>query len=153
MPVYLVQHGKALAKDIDPDQGLSEEGARQVKAVADIALLRGLAVARIEHSPKTRARSTAEILASVLKPREGAHQREGLKPMDDVEALASGLNSASGLMLVGHLPFLEKLASLLITGSSDAKTIKFQNGGIVCLDKEVGKDRWHIKWAITPDLT
>ena len=56
------------------------------------------------------------------------------------------------LMLVGHLPFMERLTSHLITGSSENLVFKFQNGGIVCLDQDPGTDTWFIKWALMPNI-
>jgi phosphohistidine phosphatase len=54
-------------------------------------------------------------------------------------------------MIVGHLPFLSKLASLLLTGSESSETVAFKQGGIVCL-KCKDKNLWQIDWMITPEL-
>ena len=37
MALYLVQHGKSLPKDVDLDQGLSQEGFSEVERIADVA--------------------------------------------------------------------------------------------------------------------
>ncbi len=37
MAIYLVQHGKSLSKDIDPEKGLSEEGISEVQRIAEVA--------------------------------------------------------------------------------------------------------------------
>jgi phosphohistidine phosphatase len=55
-------------------------------------------------------------------------------------------------MLVGHLPFMERLTSYLITGSIDKPVLKFQNGGIVCLDKDVDSGFWIIRWTLMPKI-
>jgi len=55
-------------------------------------------------------------------------------------------------MLVGHLPFMERLVSCLITGSPDKSIIKFQTGGIVCLDQIEKNGSWYIKWALMPKM-
>ncbi|MCK4450112.1 MAG: hypothetical protein KAX26_05930 [Anaerolineae bacterium] len=44
-------------------------------------------------------------------------------------------------VLVGHLPFLDRLASLLVTGDADHSIVRFQMGGIVCLVREVSQER------------
>jgi phosphohistidine phosphatase len=54
------------------------------------------------------------------------------------------------IMLVGHLPFMERLTSFLITGSIDKPVLKFQNGGIVCMDRDPDNQYWFIKWALMP---
>ena len=56
-------------------------------------------------------------------------------------------------MLIGHLPFMEKLAAYLLTGFNENLTVKFQNGGLVCLDKETDSDSWFLKWMLVPNLT
>lgn len=152
MALYLVQHGKSLPKEIDPDQGLSEEGAADVRRIGDVAAGYKIHVARILHSVKTRARQTAEILASAVKPEAGVAEATGLKPMDDVIAFSETLDPGADTMLVGHLPFMAGLTSWLITGDIEKPVFKFQNGGIVCLDKDGDTQSWVIKWALMPDI-
>ena len=53
-------------------------------------------------------------------------------------------------MVVGHLPFLERLTSFLITGQQSPFVFKLQNGGILCLDQMEGSDSPAIKWALMP---
>jgi phosphohistidine phosphatase len=151
MALYLVQHGKCLPKEIDPDQGLSPEGSADTEHTARWALDLGLKVGRILHSGKTRARQTAEILAAALRPAEGVKEASGLNPLDDVVPWNS-LNPGAGLMLVGHLPFMERLAALLVTGSQEKPVIRFQNSGIVCLDRDEGSVNWVVRWALVPKL-
>jgi phosphohistidine phosphatase len=148
--LFLVQHGKSLSKDIDPDQNLSKEGILEVERIANAAKRYGIRVSRIEHSGKIRAQQTADIFASALNPKYGVLERSGLKPLDDVMALANEINSKDNLMLVGHLPFMERLTSYLITGSTDKPVFKFQNGGILCMDQDMDAHTWVIKWALMP---
>ncbi|MFO8057873.1 MAG: phosphohistidine phosphatase SixA [bacterium] len=152
MPLYLVQHGRQIPKDQDPEQHLSEDGKRDVEAVGQEARDKGLEVSRILHSSKVRAQETAEALASILNPPEGTAQKEGIQALDDVKAIAPELDPNENLMLVGHLPFMEKLASYLITGDESSLAVKFQNGGIVCLDKQEDADNWHVRWELVPRL-
>ena len=77
---------------------------------------------------------------------------EGLKPLDDVEAVAPRIGEDPDIMLVGHLPFMERMASYLITGSIEKRVFKFQNGGIVCLDRETETADWFIRWALMPNV-
>ena len=152
MALFLVQHGKSLPKDVDPDQGLSKEGISQVERIAGTAKNYGVSVSRIQHSGKMRARQTAEIFASALTPGQAVEEQIGLNPLDDVIAVAGALSSDNNLMLVGHLPFMEKLTAYLVTGSTDSLVFKFQNGGILCLAQEPGATSWFIKWALMPRI-
>jgi len=152
MTLLLVQHGRCLSKDQDPEQSLTGEGIAEVERIADVAKNYGVTVSAIEHSLKKRARQTAGIFAAALGPPGGVEEKTGLKPMDDPRAVADRMCTADDVMLVGHLPFMERLTSLLITGSADKIVFKFQNGGIVCLDQDQGGDTWFIKWALMPEI-
>ncbi len=153
MALLLVQHGKSLPKDKDPAKGLSEEGISEVEHIAGIAKKYGVNVSRIMHSGKKRALQTAEIFASALKPDEGIREIEGINPLDDVAAFADKIKISDNLMFVGHLPFMQRLTSYLITGSIEKPVFKFQNGGILCMDKNPeAAQAWFIKWALMPHL-
>ena len=152
MALYLIQHGKSLPKDQDPDQGLSAEGIAETERMAKLAKDYDIAVTQIRHSLKTRARQTAEIFAVALNPKQGTQEVSGIKPLDDVDAYAANIDPAEDIMLVGHLPFMERMTAYLITGSIDKPVFKFQNSGIVCLDKDPESEAWVIKWALMPNI-
>jgi phosphohistidine phosphatase len=152
MPLYLVQHGKSLAKEVDPEQGLSEAGFADTRNIARVAAGYNVAVKRIHHSVKARARQTAEIFAEALDPAEGVHQIDGIKPMDDVIAMAPGLNPEDALMMVGHLPFMARLTAYLVTGRTEPSVFRFQNSGIVCLDRQPDETNWQIVWTLMPHI-
>ena len=152
MTLYLVQHGQSLPKDVDPDQDLSEKGVAETEHIAGVAKNYQIKVGQIMHSVKTRARKTADIFASALNPSAGINEVEGLKPMDDVVAFAASISSGTNTMLVGHLPFMERMTSYLVTGSIDKPVFKFQNSGIVCLDQDPETKSWVITWALMPKI-
>ncbi len=152
MKVYLVQHAKALPEEIDPDRALSKEGHDDAERMAGWAASVGLEVQQIRHSGKTRAEQTANTLAQGLTAPGGVVKFAGLGPVDDVEPIAAELTIAQQpLMLVGHLPFMERMASHLLIGDAEKKLVDFQNAGIVCLEKKED-DVWRLAWAVTPDL-
>ena len=151
MPLLLVQHGKNLSKEIDPEKGLSPEGREDVERISGMLRGYGVSVASIWHSGLKRARQTAEIFAASLGNDLEPLGKDGLAPLDDVTAL--NLNPDENLMIIGHLPFMEKLASYLVTGSPDRPpVVKFQNGGIVALDKNDETGSWFIKWTLFPNI-
>ena len=115
--LYLAQHGEALPEDVDPERPLSETGRRDVQALARFLAARGLRVEQIQHSGKTRARQTAEILARAVAAGTTPEQVEGIAPRDPPEDLARLVASADAdLMVVGHLPYVARLVSLLVAG-------------------------------------
>ena len=152
MAVYLVQHGKSLPKDKDPEQGLSEEGIAEVKRIAEVAKGYDVPVKSVVCSMKKRAFQTAEIFNSMLASGTEVRKIEGIKPLDDVAGFAKSIKNEDNLMVVGHLPFMQRLISFLILGSTEPAVFKVQNSGIVCLDKDPDTDRWIIRWAIMPDI-
>ncbi len=152
MALYLVQHGKSLPKDVDPDQGLSTDGIAETRRIAEVAAGYGVKLSRICHSGKTRARQTAEIFAAALNPPGGMEEISGLKPLDDVTAAAAGVDLDANVMIVGHLPFMERMTAWLVTGSAEKPVFKFQNSGIVCLDKDPQTASWMIVWTLMPKI-
>lgn len=153
MNLYLVQHGRSKSKEEDPDRPLTDRGEAEVRKVASqVASHAGAAVRRIVHSGKTRARQTAEILGEFLQPQGGVEAAEGLDPMADPGIWAANIGEQTeDLMLVGHLPHLSRLASLLICGSVEVKVIDFKNGGVVCLTRDE-EGAWSVEWVLVPDI-
>ncbi len=152
MRLYLVQHGEATDKEIDPARPLSEKGKTDVSKIAKFLKEKKLNVESIWHSTKRRAIQTAQILAESIIPKEGIIEKQGLAPNDPLDKLYQELTRENkDLMIVGHLPFLQKLSSLLLTNSENYKVIAFSPGGVICLEREDGGN-WHLIWAITPEL-
>ncbi|MCP4105187.1 MAG: phosphohistidine phosphatase SixA [Desulfobacteraceae bacterium] len=152
MALFLVQHGKSLPKDVDPDRGLSEEGISDAGRIASVAKGYNIHVSGIKHSGKKRALQTAEIFATALEPQSGVQEISGINPSDDVEAFSETITSSDNIMYVGHLPFMEKLTSFLAAGSTEKTVFKFQNSGIVCLDQDPETLSWFIKWSLMPEI-
>jgi len=150
MAFYIVQHGQSLTRDLDSEKGLSPQGIEEVKRIAEVAQHYGVTVTRIHHSGKKRARQTAELIAAILEPVEGLQEVAGIKPLDDVAAFAPQVDYSANTMVVGHLPFLERLTSFLITGQQSPILFKLQNGGILCLDQIENSESPAIKWALMP---
>ena len=152
MAIYLVQHGISLPRDVDPERGLSIEGVQVVERIAQRAKGHKLPVKKIVHSGKKRAEQTADIFNQYLQASEGVQQSAGLSPMDDVATFAQQLQPESETMVVGHLPFMEKLTGYLTTGDENKPVFTFQNGGIVCLGKSPENPYWQIKWSLMPNI-
>ncbi|MCB0223241.1 MAG: phosphohistidine phosphatase SixA [Anaerolineae bacterium] len=147
--LYLVQHGQAESKEVDPDRSLTDQGQRETEIIADMAAKLALAVDEIRHSGKTRAEQTATIIAQALWLQNQVVAISGLGPMDDVKPVASALAAEDrSVMLVGHLPFMARLAGYLIDGDADAMPIVFHNSGIVCLTPASGG--WTVAWQLIP---
>lgn len=153
MRIYLVQHGRPVSKEENPDRPLSDEGRAEVEKVARFLDKCGMRVETIFHSGKTRAEQTAEIMASNLNPSGKAVEKGGLSPLDDVRVTLKEIKgSERDLMVVGHLPHLGGLAALLLTGDESIAVVAFQQGGVVCLESDATREKWMVAWMLVPEI-
>lgn len=149
MKVYLIQHGLSLSEDEDPKRSLNEEGKAQTLKVARFLKEKNLKVGLIWHSQKERAIQTAQIFLEHIPDAEMV-SRNDLNPLDSVDKFPQELGALNkDLMIVGHLPFLQKLASRLLLGSADSELISFRNSYPLCLEY---KDGWKLLWILNLDL-
>jgi phosphohistidine phosphatase len=152
MFLYLVQHAEAKREEEDPARDLTVKGLQDIRRVAAFAGQLSLAVTRIWHSGKTRAQSTAEVLAAALKPAQGMAATDGLAPLDDPGIWAARIGQvAENTVLVGHLPHLARLAALLLGGRTDSSVINFKMGCLVCLRRSEN-GQWGVEWMVIPDM-
>ena len=118
--VYLVQHGNVVSKEINPERPLSDKGRKDVEKIAGLLKKIKLNVNVIQHSEELRATQTAEILHSTIKSIRDIVQKNNLAPNDPIEPLWYEIMKAhEDLLIVGHLPFLSRLASRLLSGKAD----------------------------------
>lgn len=152
MLLYLVQHAEAKSKEEDPARDLTEKGRRDTERVARYLKRLPVQVSHIFQSGKTRAHSTAQILAEQIQPVAGVSEAPGLAPLDDPEIWAARLaDLEEDTLLVGHLPHLGKLAAFLMSGDKDKSLVNFQMGGVVRLRRQEAGN-WAVDWMIVPDI-
>ena len=154
MKLYLVQHGEALAKDVDPARPLSEPGRREVQAMAKFLKGAGIRVERVWHSGKRRAEQTAQILAkAVLHGGGGAVETiGGIEPNDPVAGFVSDADVwEQDTLVVGHLPFLSRLVAWLVAEDPERGVVGFLPGSVVCLER-CDVERWILLWMLRPEL-
>lgn len=147
--LYLIQHGEPLPKEENPMRPLSLKGQKDVQKVASACSRYGTEAEIIYYGTKLRARQTAEIIGKKLGiPTE---ERAGIDPLDPVKPWLSELKKADrSMMIAGHLPFLERLVSLLLTGKEENHPVRFQQGGMVCLERNE-ESEWSIIWTLFPN--
>jgi len=149
---YLVRHGDAVSETLNPERPLSRLGQEQVEQVARAAVARQAQVSAIFHSGILRAQQTAEILATYLGPALGVQRMSGLAPQDDPAIAKAELEAApASVMLVGHLPHMNRLAGLLINGDADRDAVDFAPATLVCVAHE--SSRWQLAWVVNPDIS
>ena len=152
MRLYLVQHGDSVPEQADPQRPLSATGRQQVEAIARLLASAGVGPARTAHSGKLRAQQTAELLAMACAADSVVEAAAGLSPNDPVKPVARMIASLSAdTMLVGHLPFMARLAGRLLTGDEHAEVAAFVPGTVLCLEP-AADDRWRVAWMVRPEL-
>jgi phosphohistidine phosphatase len=150
MDLYLVQHAEAKKEDEDPARPLSDKGVADITRVAQAALPLLHGIDTVFHSGKLRARQTAEILARHVEPAGGIRETDGLAPLDDPALWAERLKGMDRpVILVGHMPHLEKLSLSLLTAEKDRAMATFTMGGMLCLRRD-DEGTWTVGWRVTP---
>jgi len=151
MQLYLVQHGDALAKNVDPERPLSAKGRRDVARLAEELARSRLLVERIFHSGKLRAQETAEMLSVAFAECQSPERHPGLGPNDPVTTFIHEIeNWRDDIVVVGHLPFMSKLIGALVAGDEEASIVAFEPGSLVCVKRD-SEGIWHITRMIRPD--
>lgn len=146
--IYLVHHGEAVGPDIDPMRPLSERGRGAVLLLADEAARRNVKPEVIWHSGKLRARQTAEAFWKVCHPFATVTAERGLQPDDPPAWMRDRLfGETRDLMLVGHMPHLERLLRVM-TGTGEQTTAGFPLHGMIALEPQ--GDVWRETWRIGP---
>lgn len=151
--LYLVRHGTPNKEDVDPQKNLSEYGRKEVTSIARL-LENKVSVKKIYHSGKLRARQTAEILGDHLNV--VVEEKQGLSPNDDVSPIARKfVKENTNIMIAGHLPFLSRLASLLLCGNQETEIVRFEPGAVATLAKTNNneEDSWIVTHVISPSIT
>ena len=145
--LYLMRHAKAESAGTNPKRPLSPYGIRQIASSASLARAGGRPLevpSEILHSSKERARETAALLARSLGWSSPLREHKGLDPDAEPELLNTELQALEGtLAVVGHLPFLPHLASLLIPKedfSFNEATLRFFSK-----DKKGWKEEWFVE--------
>jgi len=152
MEIYLIQHGEAVPEAENPERPLSKKGNEEAERVAEALGKVGIRAKFVMHSGKLRAKQTAEIFAKHFQGE--MRGMLGLSPNDNPKIAKEFILSAKEpIALVGHMPHLSRLASLLITQNPEPETVRFHMGGAVCLEKDEKDGKWRLNWALTPEIT
>ncbi len=97
MEIYLMQHGSALPKEQDPEEGLSPDGEARIHASGKALKKMGIKFDAILSSPKKRSKQTASIVAEEIGfPTEKIVATEKVKAMTPPEESITILAEYSG---------------------------------------------------------
>lgn len=161
MLLYVMQHGEAYSKDEDPERPLTAGGRQTATDIGHWMHGGSVTVETILHSPKLRARETAEQIQAVY-PDAGLESWAQLGPDGAVDGFVLDLASAPGnaILVVGHMPFVQRLTGRLLADDENEALVRFSPGAVICLERN-GLDQiplsyyaggWKVRWMLSPEL-
>ncbi len=155
--LYLLRHAEAAPGIPDEGRPLTPKGLRQVEALA--LFLKGKAAFAPEdiwHSGLKRAEQTAQGLMQGLNLTASLQLINGLSPNAPVEPIARRLKLLTkNTLIVGHNPFLERLATVLLEAHGEAPVCHMRKASLMALEKVEGvglAGAWQLSWFVGPGL-
>lgn len=139
LEIYLVRHAVAAERGPKyPDdrlRPLTPEGVRRFRESVKGLDKFGVELDIVLTSPLLRARDTATLLASALKPKPSIEQIEALAPGGRhaavIEAIKTNAKRRRRIALVGHEPDLGEFAARLLGARGG---VEFKKGAICLID-------------------
>jgi phosphohistidine phosphatase len=144
MLLLLVRH--AIASDRDPsnwpddrDRPLTDKGRKTQRRVSRLLERLDYVPSLVLTSPWLRAAQTAQILVDTLGLDQSPVPCDALATDPDAGRLAECVGeqaSDSIVAMVGHSPWMEELAALLLGGSVSSLRIAYPKSGVMGIDLE-----------------
>ena len=159
MKIYLLRHGSAVdigerGVGTDEERMLTKEG-RESTAMVLRRLRKVCKPQQIWTSPLVRARETAEIAHEILRLQPEVAMLDHLRPGTDPAVVLRWLKTRTedALMLVGHLPDLAILGTMLVA-QSRTEGIVLKKAGVCCIEFEgvIGEGLGQLVWLVSPSL-
>ena len=162
MLLLLIRHAHAGDRDPakwpdDRDRPLTDKGRKTQVRVSRLLGTLGLSPTRVVTSPWARAAQTAQILVETLRLEHPPMPREALATDPDVSRLADLAGDPGPgtiVAMVGHSPWMEELAAILLGGKATSLRIDFPKSGVMGIDLEqVAPGAGELRWFLRPKIT
>lgn len=150
MHVIMVRHGRAKSSNEHPERPLTAEGEASIEKLGNLLNEKSLGIQKIWHSGILRAKQTAEILSKKIHYSGDLIEMITLSPESNPNTMHIALNAEmENVLIVSHLPFLEYLYNLMITGNMEGNLIHFSPGSATKLVKI--NNQWNQEWFLKPE--
>ena len=149
MRLYLVQHGDAVAKDVDPERPLSDRGRMDIGRLARWLASIDARPARILHSGKLRAEQTANLLAPLAGDEGTVEACPGLAPNEPPDAFLETLVDGDTIV-AGHMPFVSRAVSVALDLPPERAIVAFKPGSVAVLERDAD-GKWQLVLFIRPE--
>lgn len=148
-----MRHGSNLSKAQDPEEGLSPHGEAQTCIAGRALAAMSMEVDRVVASPKKRSQQTAALVGTAVGyDHKAIIVSEAVKPLADPQTTLDLIiaQRTPKVLVVGHLPSLGRLASLLL-GASGELDFDFQPTSC-CLIEVINpaRPRGTMRWFLGP---
>ena len=162
MLLLLVRHANAGARDPaqwpdDRDRPLTEKGRKVQGDVSRFLRKRDLAPTLVLTSPWTRAQQTAAILVEGARVAQTPVPCEPLADDSDLVRLQDCVGNQPPkaiVAMVGHSPWMENLASILLGGSSTSIRMDFPKSGVMGIELDrLEPGAGELRFFIRPKMT
>ncbi len=142
MLLLLIRHANAGERDPaqwpdDTLRPLTDKGRKVQREVGRFLRKRGFAPQLVLTSPWLRAVQTAEIVVEAARSPQPPVACDPLAADPDLIRLADyvgGQPPDAVVAMVGHSPWMEELAAVLLGGSSSSLRIDFPKSGVMAID-------------------
>jgi len=153
MLIHLMQHGTCMPKELDAHEPLSPMGREQIDKSGRAARILGLRFELIACSRKARAMQTAEIMAEhtgyPVPSIEISDTIKAMTPPRETVAFIKEYQGLDSILIVGHLPSLGLVASLLLSGGTKLD-LHIENGGMTQINYNLTEERGILNWHLSP---
>ena len=146
-----MRHGDAEGGMDDAKRPLSAKGRQEALLAGRFFKKASEIPGAIYHSSLLRARQTAEGVASELGASDRLCECAGLCPLDSPAALAADFAADfdENILIVSHLPFVERFASQLLAHAESTLNIRFTTGSILGVERTSSSLGWTLRFYAT----
>jgi phosphohistidine phosphatase len=140
----------------DRDRPLTEKGRKVQADVSRWLRKRDLPPTLVLTSPWTRAAQTAQILVEIARVAQPPVPCEPLATDPDLVRLQDHVGDQPGnsiVAMVGHSPWMEELAAILLGGSASSLRIDFPKSGVMGIElDQVEQGAGELRFFVRPKL-
>jgi phosphohistidine phosphatase len=144
MLLLLVRHADAGDRDPDRwpddrDRPLTDKGRKTQRRVSRALGELKLAPTHVLTSPWTRAAQTADVLVTELGTPHPPIECAALAAPPELSRIADDIGEPGNdaiVALVGHSPWIEELAALLLTGGTTGMRMDYPKSGVMGIELE-----------------
>ncbi|MFC1566639.1 phosphohistidine phosphatase SixA [bacterium] len=151
MKLLIVRHADSISSPTIDEKILSEKGIQETVKIAKHLQKIAYKSDNIWHSTKLRAKQTASIIAEHIDSTDKLVQKPNLAPLDDPRDIITEIeNIDENVIVVSHLPFIQKMLSYLFINTDLLSIFDFKSSSVICLEKH--ESEWVIEWALSAEI-